>query len=274
MPSLAVAPVNGYSSNLLGAFLLFFSFGETMKFRLLSAMLATTLAATVSAQTTPAAKPAAPAAAPAGPVDKAALAYAMGYQYGRSLADQAPGLDVMAVARALQDGYAKRQPTIAPEKLTATMQAYQKQMETEAKAKFEQVSRENKLKSDAALASNKTKPGVVTLPSGIQYKVVEAGTGAKPTLNSTIEFNYIGVLATTGTEFANTFANVKPLSGKLSEVGNLPGMLEVMQQMPAGSRWQILLPAEKAWGAGPESLRGGPGPNQAIFMDIKLISVK
>lgn len=245
-----------------------------MKFRLLSAMLATTLAASVSAQTAPAPKPVTPASTPAGPIDKAALAYAMGYQYGRSLADQAPGLDVMAVARALQDGYAKKNPTIAPEKLTATMQAYQKQMETEAKAKFDQVSRENKLKSDAALASNKTKPGVVTLPSGIQYKVVEAGTGAKPTVNSTVDFNYIGVLATTGAEFANTFANVKPLSGKLSELGNLPGMQEIMLQMPAGSRWQILLPAEKAWGSGPDSLRTGPGPNQAIFLDIKLIAVK
>lgn len=245
-----------------------------MKFRLLSAVLATTLAATVSAQTAPAAKPAAPAAAPAAAVDKAALAYAMGYQYGRSLADQAPGLDVMAVVRAMQDGYAKRQPTIAPEKLTATMQAYQKQVEAEAKVKFEQVSRENKLKSDAALASNKTKPGVITLPSGIQYKVVETGTGAKPSLNSTVDFNYIGVLATTGAEFANTFAAIKPLSGKLSELGNITGMVEIMQQMPAGSRWQILLPAEKAWGSGPESLRGGPGPNQAIFLDIKLIAVK
>lgn len=238
-----------------------------MKLQLLSAVLASTLATVSFAQS------AAPAKANTA-VDKATLAYALGYQYGRGLADQAPGLDMNAVIRAVQDGYAKKQPTIAPEKLEATMTAYQKQRTDEAKAKFDQVSRENKMKSDAAMASNKTKPGVVSLPSGIQYKVVEAGAGPKPTLNSTIEFNYIGVLATTGNEFANTFSNVKPLSGKLSEVGNLPGMLEILQMMPTGARWQIMLPADKAWGSGPESVRGGPGPNQAIYMDIKLISVK
>ncbi|MBP6533511.1 MAG: FKBP-type peptidyl-prolyl cis-trans isomerase [Arenimonas sp.] len=243
-----------------------------MKFRLISAVLASVVATGAMAQTAPAAKPAAPVAS--GPVDKAALAYALGYDFGRGLADQAPGLDVMAINRAIQDGYAKKQPTIAPEKLQATVAAYQQQRETQAKAEFEKVSRENKLKSDAAIASNKTKPGVISLPSGIQYKVVEAGSGAKPTINSTVEFNFSGALASTGQVFASTFANVKPVTGKLSEVANLPGMKEIMQMMPAGARWQILLPPEKAWGNGPESLRGGPGPNQAVFLDVKLISVK
>ena len=242
-----------------------------MKSYLLSAVLASSvMAAGAIAQT-----PAAPAAANANaPVDKAALAYAMGYNFGRNLADTAPGLDPMAITRAVQDGYAKKQPTIAPEKLQSTMQAFQKQREAEAKAQFERTARENKQKSDQILASNKTKPGVVTLPSGIQYKVVEAGAGAKPTPNSMVDFNFIGALAITGTEFANTFANVKPVTGKLSEAAILPGMLEVMQLMPVGARWEILLPPEKAFGAGPESLRGGPGPNHPIYLDIKLISVK
>ena len=86
-----------------------------MKFRLLSAVLASVLATGAMAQTAPAAKPVA-----SGPVDKAALAYALGYDFGRGLADQAPGLDVMAINRAIQDGYAKKQPTIAPEKLATT----------------------------------------------------------------------------------------------------------------------------------------------------------
>ena len=104
--------------------------------------------------------------------------------------------------------------------------------------------------------------------------MVEAGSGPKPTINSTVEFNFIGALASTGQEFANTFSGVKPVSGKLSQMASLPGMQEVMQMMPTGARWQVLLPPEKAWGNGPESLRGGPGPNQAILLDIKLISVK
>jgi len=236
-----------------------------MKLQLLSAVLASTLATAALAQTAPAAS---------GPVDKAALAYALGYDFGRNMADQAPGLDVTAINRAIQDGYAKRPPTIAPEKLEATMVAYQKQRETEAKARFDAAARDNKLKSDAVIASNKTKPGVVTLASGIQYKVIEAGAGAKPNLNSNVEFNFSGALATTGQAFVSTFADVKPVSGKLSDVVKLPGMQEIMQQMPNGARWQVLLPPEKAWGNGIESARGGPGPNQAILLDIKLISVK
>ena len=238
-----------------------------MKFQLLSAVLASVMVTGAVAQTTPAASANAP-------IDKATLAYALGFEFGRNLADQAPGLDVNAINRAMQDGYAKKQPTIAPEKLQSTVEAFQKQRTAEAKAEFDKVSRENKVKSDAAIASNKTKPGVVTLPSGIQYKVIEAGAGAKPNANSTVEFNFSGSLASTGQVFASTFANVKPVTGKLSEVASLPGMMEVMQMMPTGARWQVLLPPDKAWGNGPESLRGGPGPNQAVFMDIKLISVK
>lgn len=242
-----------------------------MKFQLLSVVLASVLASGAMAQTAPAT---ATAPAASGPIDKAALAYALGYDFGRNLADQAPGLDVAAITRALQDGYAKKQPTIAPEKLQSTVEAFQKQRTAQAKAEFEKVSRDNKVKSDAAIAANKSKPGVVTLPNGIQYKVVEAGAGAKPNPNSTVEFNFSGALASDGKVFISTFANVKPVSGKLSAVANLPGMLEVMQMMPVGARWQILLPPDKAWGNGPESLRGGPGPNQAVFLDIKLISVK
>lgn len=239
-----------------------------MKFQLLSAVLASVLATSALAQTAPASNTS------NAPIDKAALAYALGYDFGSNLAEQAPGLDVAAINRAMQDGYSKKQPTIAPEKLKATVEAYQKQRTAQAKAEFDKASRENKVKSDAAIAANKSKPGVVSLPSGIQYKVIEAGAGAKPNANSTVEFNFSGALASTGQTFASTFANVKPVTGKLSEVASLPGMSEVMQMMPTGARWQVLLPPEKAWGNGPESLRGGPGPNQAIFLDIKLISVK
>lgn len=248
---------------------LFFNFGEFMKFQLLSVVLASVFASGAMAQTAPA-----PAPAASGPIDKATLAYALGYQFGNSITAAIPGLDMATINRGMQDGYSKKQPTIAPEKMKATVEAFQKQQTAQAKAEFDKASRENKVKSDAAIAANKTKPGVVTLPNGIQYKVVEAGGGAKPTANSTVEFNFSGALASDGRTFISTFADVKPITGKLSDVANLPGMLEVMQMMPTGARWQVLLPPEKAWGNGPESLRGGPGPNQAVFLDIKLISIK
>lgn len=245
-----------------------------MKLRLLVALMATLSVSTSMAQTAPAARPAAvPAPAAAAAPDKATLAYAMGYDFGRRLADTAPGMDISAIVRALQDGYAKRNPTIDAEKLGQAMNAFQQQLETKAKADFEKASRENKAKSDAALAANRVKPGVTTLPSGIQYRILEAGAGAKPTLNSTVEMHYGGTLATTGQEFIRSFSQPKPLTGKVSD---LPwaGMREIMLQMPSGSRWEVYLPAEKAWGNGVDSMRSGPGPNQALILDIKLISVK
>lgn len=245
-----------------------------MKLRLLVASLAALSVSAALAQTAPANRPAAvPAPAATAAPDKATLAYAMGYDFGRRLAETAPGMDVSAIVRALQDGYAKRNPTIEAAKLGQAMTAFQQQMEAKAKAEFERASRENKAKSDAALAANRVKPGVVTLPGGIQYRILEAGSGVKPTLNSTIDMHYGGTLATTGQEFIRSFSQPKPLTGKVSD---LPwtGMREIILQMPVGSRWEVYLPADKAWGNGPESMRSGPGPNQVLILDIKLIAVK
>ena len=196
-----------------------------MKLRLLVACVAALGVGTVLAQAAPPVP--APAAANA-PLDKATLAYALGYDYGRRLADTAPGLDANALIRAMQDGYAKRNPTIDAEKLGQTMETFQKQLEAKAKADFEKVSRENKAKSDAAMAANKVKPGVTTLPSGVQYRIVEVGTGAKPTLNSTVEMHYGGTLASNGQEFIRSFSQPKPLSGKVSDMP-WAGMREAMR---------------------------------------------
>jgi len=241
-----------------------------MKLRLLVACVAALCVGAALAQTSPSVPaPAAPATAP----DKATLAYALGYDYGRRLADSAPGLDVTAMVRAMQDGYAKRTPTMDATKLGQAMASFQQQLEAKAKADFEKVSRENKAKSDAAMAANRVKPGVTTLPGGVQYRIVEVGTGPKPTLNSTVEMHYGGSLATTGQEFIRSFSQPKPLTGKVSDLPWI-GMREAILMMPAGSRWEVYVPAEKAWGNGPDSLRSGPGPNQALILDIKLFSVK
>lgn len=241
-----------------------------MKLRVLVACMAALVAGTALAQTPPTVPAPAPAAAP----DKATLAYALGYDFGRRLADSAPGLDVATVNRAVLDGYAKRTPTVEATKLGQAMLGFQQQLEAKAKADFERAARENKTKSDAVMAANRVKPGVTTLPSGIQYRIVEAGTGVKPTLNSTVEMHYGASVASTGQEFARSFSQPKPLLGKISE---LPwtGLREVMLLMPAGSRWEVYLPAEKAFGNGAGSIPpNGPGPQQAIILDIKLFTVK
>jgi peptidylprolyl isomerase len=157
------------------------------------------------------------------------------------------------------------------DKLEATLQQFQKAMADQARADFERLSSANKAKSDVFLASNRTKPGITTLPSGIQYRVIEPGTGAKPTSASTVDVHLRGSVST-GQEFANTYSSpgAQPATFKISDFP-LAGVRDALLMMPAGSRWEVFLPPEKAYGNDP---RSPIGPGQAVVFDIKLVNVK
>jgi peptidylprolyl isomerase len=243
-----------------------------MKLRLLSAsVLAMTLAAgTAAAQTSPAAAPA-PAAS-----DRNALSYALGYDLGRNLIESGESIDLATVQKALSEGYAKKEPTVPVDQLRNAVQQMEARQQAKAKAAFEQAAAANKTKSDAFLAQNKAKAGVQTLPGGVQYRVVEAGSGAKPTQASTVTLQYKGSLSD-GRTFVDTFSPQQgqttappPASLKVSEIP-LQGLRDALVQMPSGSRWEVTLPADKAYGNTPQS---PIGPNQAVVFDVKLISVK
>jgi len=242
-----------------------------MKLRLLAATVAALSigSGAVLAQTaTPA--PAAAAPAPVA-VDKPALSYAIGYDMARDLAERNVDLDIATLIRGVQEGYAKKAPTMPPEKLSAQLGAFQRRMADQERANFERVSKENKTKSDAFLAANKSKPGVTALPGGVQYKVIDTGTGAKPTSASTVTVHLRGSVSS-GQEFANTYstANAQPVSFKISEFP-IAGVREALVMMPVGSRWEVYIPAEKAYGNDP---RSPVGPGQAVVFDIKLVSSK
>ncbi|MGN7725567.1 FKBP-type peptidyl-prolyl cis-trans isomerase N-terminal domain-containing protein [Luteimonas sp. 22616] len=233
-----------------------------MKLRLLAATLAalTLVAGTASAQDTSS--------------EKGQLSYALGYDLGRNLIESGEAVDVNTVIKAVQDGYAKKEPAVPVDKLRTAVQNMQKRQMAKAKAEFDKVSAANKAKSDAYLAQNKAKTGVKTLPSGVQYRVVTNGTGAKPTQASEVQINYKGAL-TTGQAFVDTFSPPEgqkpgPVSLKVSQVP-LVGLREALLQMPAGSRWEVVMPADKAYGNTPES---PIGPNQAVVFDVQLVSVK
>jgi len=241
-----------------------------MKLRLLAASLAALgLGAGVAvAQTAPApTQQQAPAPAP---LDKAVLSYALGYDQGLGLADLGSDVDINAVIRAMQDGYAKKAPAYSREQTDAQIAGLQQRMGAKMRAEIEVAARENRAKSDAFLAANRTKAGVVTLPSGVQYRIIETGTGAKPTAESTVEIHYRGSVST-GREFFSTYAqdNVRPASFKLSEFP-VEGAREAIQLMPMGSRWEVFVPPSKAFGDNPRPV----GPGQALVLDIKLVSVK
>lgn len=236
-----------------------------MKLRMLAAaMAAFALAPSLAfAQTT------APAPAATAAPDKATLSYAIGYQMARDFAERKVDLDINTMIRAIQDGYAKRDPTMPSEKLGAALESFQKRMAEQSRAEFDRAARENKQKSDAFLAANRGKTGVQVMPSGVQYRVIEAGSGARPTAASTVQVHLRGSVST-GQEFANTYQSGKPAEFKVGEFP-LKGLQAAILQMPVGSRWEVFLPPDQAYGNDP---RSPLGPGQAVVFEVKLVSVK
>ncbi len=201
--------------------------------------------------------------------EKGKLSYALGYDLGRNLAESGEAIDVNTVVKAVQDGYSKKQPAVPVDQLRSSVENMQKRLQAKAKAAFDKASTENRGKSDAFLAQNRGRAGVKVLPSGVQYRILEAGKGTKPTQGSNVELEVAGPFPW-GQRPAQAKAPQKMPSMKLSQI-EMPAMREVLLQMPAGSKWEIVLPSDKAYGADP---RSGYPPNVAVQFDVKLLGVK
>ncbi|MCU1216876.1 FKBP-type peptidyl-prolyl cis-trans isomerase [Stenotrophomonas maltophilia] len=207
--------------------------------------------------------------------EKGRLSYYFGYDYGNNLAEltgRGEQLDINSVVKGLQDAYAKKQPAITAEQLKPAVEAFQKREQGRAqaaKAEYEKAAAENKTKSDQFIAANKAKAGVQSLPSGVQYRVIEAGKGAKPTQASTVQLEVAGPFP-----YGQRPTEARPAqqipSIKVSEV-EMKAMRETLLQMPAGSKWEVTLPPDQAYGADP---RTPFPPNVAVQFEIKLVSVK
>ncbi|AXK72005.1 FKBP-type peptidyl-prolyl cis-trans isomerase [Lysobacter sp. TY2-98] len=204
--------------------------------------------------------------------DKGKLSYALGFKTGADAAeliDRGEQLDLAAITKGLQDAYAKKQPAVPVDQLQKVLQDMQTRLATKAKAEWDKAAAENKGKSDAFILANKAKPGIKVLPSGVQYRVIENGTGAKPTMASTVALEVAGPFPW-GNRPQQAQAPQKIPSIKVSQI-EMPAMREVIQQMPVGSKWEVTLPADKAYGADP---RTGFPPNVAVVFEIKLVSSK
>ena len=201
--------------------------------------------------------------------EKGKLSYALGYDLGRNLIESGEAIDLNTVMKAVQDGYARKQPAVPVAQLRTSMENMQKRLQAKAKAAFDKASSENRSKSTAFLAQNKTKAGVKVLPSGVQYRVLEPGSGARPTQASNVELEVAGPFPW-GQRPTQPQPPQKMPSMKLSQI-EMPAMREVLLQMPVGAKWEVVLPSEKAYGADP---RTGFPPNVAVQFDVKLLSVK
>jgi len=208
--------------------------------------------------------------APITAADKPNLSYAIGYQIGEDFVERKLDVDINQVIRAMQDGFAKRKASVPEEQMHELLGRMQYQLYTQAKGEFDKLAGANKAKSQQFMTENKAKKGIVSLPSGVQYRVIEDGTGAKrPSAQSEVTVHYRGSLAN-GLEFDSSFARGEPVHFKVGDV--IKGWQEVLPLMRQGDHWQIFVPPEDAYGE-----RGQPpriGPNEALVFEIKLIDVK
>lgn len=201
--------------------------------------------------------------------DKDKLSYALGAQIGGDLKRNQIEVDVDTFVRALRDAVAGNKLSMSEEEMRTTMQNFQTTMRQKQTAMMQEMAEKNKKASDAFLAENKKKEGVVTRPSGIQYKVITQGKGKKPGPKDTVVAHYTGTLID-GTKFDSSQDRGQPATFPLD--GVIKGWQEVMPLMPTGSKWQVVIPPELAYGprgAGPQI-----GPNQALIFDIELLEVQ
>jgi len=201
---------------------------------------------------------------------KEKASYAIGMNIGKNLKRDSVEIDTAVLSRALRDALAGNKLLLTDEEAKAALMALQTDVRAKEEAKVKAAGLENKKVGEAFLATNKTKEGVVTLPSGLQYKIIKEGTGPKPTAEDTVLCHYRGTLVD-NTEFDSSYKRGEPL--KIPVGGVIKGWTEAIQLMPVGSKWQLYIPSGLAYGE-----RGAPGspigPNSTLIFDVELVSIE
>jgi FKBP-type peptidyl-prolyl cis-trans isomerase FklB len=231
----------------------------------------TTKKATTSATKKPATTAAKkPAAAPMTLKDtKEKFSYALGLSLGTNLHRQEVDIDPNIVAQGLKDALSDGKHLLTDQEAAAVLTQMQTEVRDKQMAKMKEAEDKNKAEGTAFLAANKAKPGVVTLPSGLQYKIITAGTGPKPTASDTVVCNYRGTLID-GKEFDSSYKRGQPATFPVS--GVIKGWTEAVQLMPVGSKWELYIPADLAYGdrgAGPDI-----GPGSTLVFEVELLSIQ
>ncbi len=200
--------------------------------------------------------------------EKDKISYTIGVNIGMSMKQQSVDIDADILAQGLKDGITGAKTAMTDEEMRQTMAAFQEEMTDMQAERMKALAEKNKKEGEIFLAENKKKDGVKTLPSGLQYKIIRDGKGDKPNLTDTVTTNYRGTLID-GTEFDSSYKRGQP--AKFPVKGVIPGWTEALQLMKVGSKWQLFIPSDLAYGK-----RGAGsviGPNATLIFDIELISI-
>ena len=223
----------------------------------------------------PAAKPGTAAAAkrPAPPLTlntpKDKISYAIGQNIGKSLKRDGVDIDPAILLRAIKDALADKKSLLTDQEVQATLTTLQADLLKQQELLAQQAADTNKKAGDTFLAANKEKEGVVTLPSGLQYKILQDGTGPKPAPSDTVSVNYRGTLLN-GTEFDSSYKRGQPATFAVGQI--IKGWTEALQLMPVGSKWQLFIPSDLAYG--PRGAGRDIGPNSTLVFEVELLSIQ
>jgi len=199
-------------------------------------------------------------------VDK--ISYSIGVDLGKNIKNQGIEMSPAVLAQGIQDGMTGATLRLTEQEMKDVLGTFQKELMAKRTAQFDKTSLDNQTAGEAFLAANKLKAGVVTLPSGLQYKIVTAATGAKPSKEATVTVDYTGRLIN-GTVFDSSEKAGKPATFKLSQV--IAGWTEALALMPVGSTWELYVPANLAYGS--RSMGGVIGPNETLIFNVHLLSI-
>lgn len=196
------------------------------------------------------------------------LSYGLAFSIGQRMSAEGLPLDAAAFSAGIADALAGAEPRLTPEQMQAEMQSYQEQAMAEQQAAQQALGAANLAASTAYLEQNAAKEGVTVTESGLQYEILEAGEGALPGPDDTVEVHYRGTLID-GTEFDSSYGRGEPVTFGVGQV--IAGWTEALQLMPVGSKWQLTIPPELAYGAG--GAGQVIGPNAALVFEVELLSI-
>jgi FKBP-type peptidyl-prolyl cis-trans isomerase FklB len=200
--------------------------------------------------------------------EKARVSYAIGMMMGHNFQAQGVEVDPDLLIRGVKDMLSGGTTLLTAQEMHDTLAEFQKTIAAKVRQKREEAAAKNKADGEAFLATNKTKPDVVTLPDGLQYKVITEGAGAIPKTTDVVTVNYRGTLID-GTEFDSSAKAGHPAQFAVN--GVIHGWTEALTQMKSGSKWQIFVPAELAYGE-----NGPPGipPNSVLVFEVELLTIE